>query len=384
MALLPLLAPNTWLPRPNTWLHMQRASLPSKATRRTAVVLEIDSDAVRENSMWAVTVATGRVPYGEESRKYRRTVYSHSDWLKHRQSHRLFKNLGSTIFSGVVRGLLSEVATVALIALFVAVFNLYVGRVLGKNALLLTLPALPFTLSSPALGLLLVFRTNASYGRWLEARSAWSRIVSHSRNILRQADMWNTATGAARATEMRALSRSLWAFPRCLCAYLRGEEDDERALRAELTSRLGADSAAPLLQSSPYRPVRALYALSVAMDQLSIDEKRRVEMDKSVVLMGDACEACERIFSSPVPLVYTRHTARFLSAWLLLLPFGMWSAFSSGLMQWALVPAAALVAVFLFGIDELAIQLEEPFSILPLEAMCEGVAAVAEEAGYAC
>jgi hypothetical protein len=46
----------------------------------------------------------------------------------------------------------------------------------------------PFTLSAPALSLLLVFRTNASYGRWWEARKVsgfcqpsstlnfWSRV----------------------------------------------------------------------------------------------------------------------------------------------------------------------------------------------------------------
>ena len=33
--------------------------------------------------------------------------------------------------------------------------------------LIMSLPALPFTLASPALGLLLVFRTNASYARWV-------------------------------------------------------------------------------------------------------------------------------------------------------------------------------------------------------------------------
>ena len=41
-----------------------------------------------------------------------------------------------------------------------------------------------------ALSLLLVFRTNTSYARWLEARQAWGRIVSHCRNIMRQATLW--------------------------------------------------------------------------------------------------------------------------------------------------------------------------------------------------
>ena len=42
-------------------------------------------------------------PYGEESRRYRRTVYRHEDWLKHRSETRLLRNLKGTFTSGVVR-----------------------------------------------------------------------------------------------------------------------------------------------------------------------------------------------------------------------------------------------------------------------------------------
>jgi hypothetical protein len=42
-------------------------------------------------------------PYGEESRRYRRTVYRHEDWLKHRSETRLLRNLQGTFTSGVVR-----------------------------------------------------------------------------------------------------------------------------------------------------------------------------------------------------------------------------------------------------------------------------------------
>jgi len=41
-----------------------------------------------------------------------------------------------------------------------------------------------------------------------------------------------------------------------------------------------------------------------------------------------------------------------------------------------LVPASALFAVFFFGIEELAVQLEEPFSILPIRNLCDGVRVV--------
>ena len=95
-------------------------------------------------------------------------------------------------------------------------------------------------------------------------------------------------------------------------------------------------------------------------------------------ILGDLVEVCERIFTSPVPLVYTRHTARFLTCWMLLLPLALWSTFP-GWNHVLLVPASALFAVFFFGIEELAVQLEEPFSILPIRNLCDGVRVVNED-----
>ena len=45
----------------------------------------------------------GEIPYGEESRKFRRTVYSHEDWVKHRSPDRFFKNILSTTKSGIYK-----------------------------------------------------------------------------------------------------------------------------------------------------------------------------------------------------------------------------------------------------------------------------------------
>ena len=52
-----------------------------------------------------------------------------------------------------------------------------------------------------------------------------------------------------------------------------------------------------------------------------------------------------------------------------LLPFALWSQFEASWNHVAVIPASAVLAIFLFGIDELAVTLEEPFSILPLEAL---------------
>ncbi len=45
---------------------------------------KIDPNEDREGSLAAATKALGKVPYGETSRKYRRTVFKHDDWVNHR------------------------------------------------------------------------------------------------------------------------------------------------------------------------------------------------------------------------------------------------------------------------------------------------------------
>jgi putative membrane protein len=44
-----------------------------------------------------------------------------------------------------------------------------------------------------------------------------------------------------------------------------------------------------------------------------------------------------------------------------------------------MVPTSMILAFFFFGIEEIAIQLEEPFSILPLKAMSDGIFTRAQE-----
>lgn len=73
----------------------------------------------------AATIETGKVPYGEKSRKYRRTIYKHEDWVSHRDSNsRIVDNLRGMLFSGIVRQLRPQVTTVALSAVLVLTWNM--------------------------------------------------------------------------------------------------------------------------------------------------------------------------------------------------------------------------------------------------------------------
>jgi hypothetical protein len=105
--------------------------------------------------------------YGEESRAYRRTVYTHDDWVRHRSSDRFVRNLSSFAGSGIYKSLFKEVVTTTTIASFIVVWNMIFGEYqdlmsITHNGILhdsiipvLALPLAPFTLSSPSLGLLL-------------------------------------------------------------------------------------------------------------------------------------------------------------------------------------------------------------------------------------
>lgn len=353
---------------------------------------------VRAGSLAAATATLGKVPYGETSRKYRRTVFAHQDWVTQRSSNsRLLENLKSMFFSGVVRQLRPQVGITTTVATVVLLWNVGVLQMLLHNGELtipnggplvalrpVALPTLPFTLSSPALGLLLVFRTNASYARWNEARTTWGKIVSHAGNLVRMSSVFSDDREA-----VERFSRIVWLYVRTVMNRLSSPEEDEEAYREQVAEVFfdddydDDDSVARRVASSPRRTAAAWRELTIALHDLpASDPKPLLETDKSVIVLGDCAAACEKIFSSPVPLVYTRHTARFLSLWTLLVPLALYQAFAelgAWVGVWAVPLASGLLAFFFFGVDELAMQLEEPFSILPMQKFCDDVRETNEE-----
>ena len=63
----------------------------------------VKAASTTSHSPLASSFDNGEIPYGEESRKYRRTVYTHEDWVKHRSPDRFFKNIMSTTKSGIYK-----------------------------------------------------------------------------------------------------------------------------------------------------------------------------------------------------------------------------------------------------------------------------------------
>lgn len=242
----------------------------------------------------------------------------------------------------------------------------------------------PLTLTSFALSLLLVFRTNASYGRFAEARQLWGLLLNRSRDLSRQA----VAFLPARAWDAKATcARWTLVFSKALLCHLRANSSLQHEAagvlcRAELQLLLAAEHPAvltlqvrtapetladrkePVQRSSPW-----LQVLSELIEAAPITEMQRWQMHANLTALHDVLGGCERILRTPIPVAYTRHTSRFVILWMTALPLALWPA-----CGWATLAAAPLVGVLLLGINEIGIDVEEPFSLLPLEAIADRAA----------
>merc|ERR1719182_652169 len=167
----------------------------------------------------------------------------------------------------------------------------------------------------------------------------------------------------------RRIAAETSAFTRCLRAFLRGPADDDN-LRSELKILGFSAEEVEGYMGAANRQAYALQALTITVRKANLDGRDRAQMDETLSKLMDDVGACERIFKTPIPLVYTRHASRFLGIWLLLLPFAIWAVDPSW-NHLLTIPSVGLVTFFLLGIEELGVQIEEPFSILPMEAFCD-------------
>jgi predicted membrane chloride channel (bestrophin family) len=266
--------------------------------------------------------------------------------------------------SGVVRSLFQPLASVAAVSTLVCIYE----DLLADGSLPATLPSLimptaPFDLTSFALSLLLVFRTNTSYDRWLETCTVWSGLANRSRDTMRQlVSHLGDSTGAISPLAA-AMCRWVVAYTRSLKAELQEGND----LGAELAGVLTEGELAELL-AARHRPSFALSVLTELGAAAPLRESHRIRLDENLTWFEDAVGTCERILQTPIPLSYTRHTSRFMVIWLSALPLGLYSS-----CGFATVPLTMTIAFLLLGIDEIGVQIEEPFSILPLDDLCDEI-----------
>eukprot|EP00899_Mesostigma_viride_P001418 jgi/Mesvir1/11277/Mv01073-RA.1 len=312
------------------------------------------------------------VPSGRDWARWRKgkivqsTLFDGNKWKMHRSTNRYLRHLSTLLISRIFTNLTGPILWCLGVSVGVGLYeeSLELGTapfyLTGMGSI--TPDTLsPLTLTSFALSLLLVFRTNTSYQRWLSASLMWSALLQHAKELVREASVWFKAEDQPLKD---AVARWTIALPRCLMSqlYERRVEDDDK-VQAVLT-----EQEMEMLRTSPHGANLCLQALTeiiyVACDNTGLATK----MDFTLCGLEEIVSRCERLQRTPVPLSYTRHTSRFLILWCTAMPVFLWHD-----LEWATPLVTVLITFFLLGIEEIGVQIEEPFSILPLEAFCDGV-----------
>ncbi len=272
--------------------------------------------------------------------------------------HRWFDHFFD-IRGSMVREILARVALC--VAWSVAVTTAY------QRGWPVAIPSTLHVLVGTALGLLLVFRTNASYDRFWEGRKLWGGMVNECRNLIRGAQGW-FGHDRELVTEL-----ALWtaAFPFAAGNYLRGTPPElARAIPA-----LPVDELA--LVEEAEHPVLAVAAhmthcLTVAAQRGYISDIARANLDQNIHLLVGYLGGCERIRKTPLPFAYIVHLRRALVLYCFTLPFALVQTFG-----WGTILDVLFVSYIFFGIEEIGVEIEGPFGFddndLPLEQISETI-----------
>jgi putative membrane protein len=218
----------------------------------------------------------------------------------------------------------------------------------------LGLPVAPFEIAGAALGLLLILRTNAGYDRWWEGRKLWGGIVNQARNIVISALAYGPADQAWR----EKLVRWTAVFPHIARCSLRGEPPSP-----EVVALVGQDNADQIASANHMPSFVALKLgglLRDACEHGKMDRFAFMQLDKERAMLIDHIGACERIKKTPLPLVYAIKIRRFIALVLLTLPFALLHRIEES--EWLIPFITMLVAYALVSLDQIGIELQNPFS----------------------
>ncbi|MEM6791660.1 MAG: bestrophin family ion channel [Myxococcota bacterium] len=256
-----------------------------------------------------------------------------------------------------VRGtVVPRVAARTLICVAVAA----VGLVLRERGLVdLSIPVVVHTITGVALGLLLVFRTNASYDRYWEGRKLVEGVVDRCRDLARQ-----TRSFVSHEEARVRAGAYVVALYTAVRRHLRSESDFEELrdlLRDDEIQRLGQASAPPLEVS---RWLTDLYVGEADAGRLS--EHRLRSIEGNIGALVDLWGGAERILETPVPFAYAHHIKLFLTFFCFTVPLALIDG-----LGWLATVGAGIVAFGMFGIDEIGVEIEDPFGYddndLPLD-----------------
>ncbi len=250
---------------------------------------------------------------------------------------------------------------------FCGLFGLFI-TVLHYYKFPVSLPFLASLIPNIVLGLLLVFRTNTAYDRYWEGRKCWGKIINSVRNLARRIWIVVEEKEMSDRTEKLTALNLIVAFAVATKLHLRQEtvnHEVEQLVSPEQFEKLKRMNNPPLKVAFW---LGDYLQLQHERDRLNIHQL--TAMHRLLDTLVDQLGCCERILKTPMPLAYAIHLKQLLLLYCLSLPFQM-----VGNLVWWTCPVVVLISFTLFGIEEIGIEIENPFgrdpNDLPLDTICE-------------
>lgn len=215
----------------------------------------------------------------------------------------------------------------------------------------MTMAVAPHEIAGAVLGLLLVLRTNAGYDRWWEARRLWGGIVNQARNLAISAVAYGPDDPVWRARVVRWTA----AFPHLARATLRAQGPPP-----EVVALLGPETARRLAVAD-HMPGVAAFVLGrlLRAAEGSMGSFAFLQVDRERAALIDHVGGCERILKTPLPRVYAIKVRRFIVLYLLVLPLPLLHVVETA---WVVPLIVMLIAYPLFSLDQIGVELQNPFS----------------------
>jgi len=282
-------------------------------------------------------------------------VYNPKDWL-----HATF----SFHRSETVRKLYPFVVFIAFYSWIIAYLEIEYLQ-LSEQSWLKNIPAL-HSLLGFALSILLVFRTNTAYDRWWEGRKLWGQLTNNSRNLALRMDAVLSTKDVVNRSFYR---KCIPLFASTLKEHLQAnqtrfmlDEKDHPEFHHLDENKHGPNQVASML----FTRTNMLYKKGLISGDLFII------LNQELLSFTDICGACERIKNTPIPFTYTSFIKKFISVYILTLPYGF--VFSLG---YFVVPASMFIFYVLTSLELIAEEIEDPFGSdsndLPLGKITENI-----------
>lgn len=275
----------------------------------------------------------------------------------------------STWFKTALRLQGSVIPAIFYRVLFCGLFGLLISVLYFFN-FSVSWPILGSVVPSIVLGLLLVFRTNTAYDRFWEGRKCWGVLNNNIRNLSRQIWVSVIEEKPEDRAEKIAAMKLLVAFAIAMKLHLRNEP-----INVELEEMMPSTHYYKLkTMNNP--PLEIAFWISDYLQKQYEDQRlslyQLTAMQELLNGMVDMLGGCERIQKTPMPLAYAIHLKQLLLIYCLLLPFQLVK--DLGFFTGAII---SLIAFTLFGIEEIGIEIEDPFgrdpNDLPLDNICNNI-----------